>query len=63
MFDWGYTIFSAIGMIGQYLGYTMMAIATVFVYYNLNEKKNLTGTIEQIENLGDTTDDTLTTRF
>ena len=63
MFDWGYTIFSAIGMIGQYLGYTMMAIATVFVYYNLNEKKNLTGTIEQIDNLGDTTDDTLTTRF
>lgn len=63
MFDWGYTIFSAIGMIGQYLGYSLMAITTVFVYYNLNEKKNLTGTIEQIENLGGKDDDTLITRF
>lgn len=63
MFDWGYTILSAIGMIGQYLGYTLMAIATVFVYYNLNEKKNLSGTIEQIDRLGDDKDDPLTIRY
>jgi hypothetical protein len=63
MTDWGYTIFSAIGMIGQYLGYTLLAITTVFIYYNLNEKKNLTGTIEQIDNLGEDKDDTLITRF
>lgn len=56
MFDWGYTILNAIAMIGQYLGYTLIAITTVFVYYNLNEKKNQTGTIERIEKLGNNND-------
>lgn len=57
MFDIGYTILNAIGMIGQYLGYTLITVATVFVYYNLNEKKNQTGTLETIETLGNSYDD------
>lgn len=52
MFDWGYTILSVIGMIIQYLAQTLLIITTVFIYYNLNEKKNFTGTLESIESLG-----------
>jgi hypothetical protein len=53
MFDWGYIALSAIGMIAQYLIATMMIIGTSFVYFNLNEKKNFTGTIETIDSLGE----------
>jgi len=28
----------------------------VFIYFNLNEKKNFTGTYERIDNLGKTTE-------
>ncbi len=63
MFDWGYTVLSAIGMIGQYLGYTLIAITTVFIYYSLNEKKNLSGTLEKIDSLGNDTEDTLITKY
>jgi len=28
------------------------AVAVVFIYYNLNEKKNQTGTFEAIESIG-----------
>lgn len=63
MFDIGYTILNAIGMIGQYLGYTLISVATVFVYYNLNEKKNQTGTLETIETLGSSNDDDTIIRY
>ncbi|MGV6827877.1 MAG: hypothetical protein ACWA45_00610 [Flavobacteriales bacterium] len=52
MFDWGYIAISTIGIIAQYLLLTMMVIGTVFVYFNLNEKKNFTGTLETIDSLG-----------
>lgn len=52
MFDWVYTTLSSIGMIVQYLMQTILVISTVFVYFNLNEKKNFTGTMETIETLG-----------
>lgn len=52
MFDWVYIALSTIGMIAQYLIATMMIIGTAFVYFNLNEKKNFTGTIETIDSLG-----------
>jgi hypothetical protein len=53
MFDWVYVALSTIGIIAQYLLLTIMVICTVFVYFNLNEKKNFTGTMETIESLGD----------
>ena len=53
MFDWVYVALSSIGIIAQYLLLTIMVICTVFVYFNLNEKKNFTGTMETIDSLGD----------
>jgi hypothetical protein len=52
MFDWTYIALNVIAMIAQYLTYTFIVIATVFIYYNLNEKKNFTGTMEAIETIG-----------
>ena len=36
----------------QFMLYSVTMISGVFIYYDLNEQKNLSGTIEQIENLG-----------
>ncbi|QIE58121.1 hypothetical protein G5B37_00620 [Rasiella rasia] len=52
MFDWGYIALNAFAMIVQYLLYIIIVIATGFIYFNLNEKKNFTGTIETIESIG-----------
>jgi len=52
MFDWVYITLNVIGMIGQYLLYALIVISTAFVYFNLNERKNFTGTMETIETLG-----------
>ena len=52
MFDWGYIVLSAIGIIAQYLLFTIIVISTAFVYYNLNERKNFTGTMEAIDSIG-----------
>ncbi len=38
--------------IGQFLLSSITLITTVFIYFDLNEQKNLTGTIEQIDSLG-----------
>ncbi|MAT89232.1 MAG: hypothetical protein CMC35_00955 [Flavobacteriaceae bacterium] len=58
MFDWGYMTLSALGMIANYLLQTILIIGTVLVYFHLNEKKNFSGTMETIEQLGqDTTND------
>ena len=50
--DWGYLILTSLGLIVQYLMQILIVITTVFVYFNLNEKKNFTGTIETIESIG-----------
>ncbi len=52
MFDGIYVTLTAISMVFQYLLYSIIVIASAFVYYNLNEKKNFTGTLEQIDSLG-----------
>ncbi len=57
MFDWVYTALNAISLIAQYILQTILVISTAFVYFNLNEKKNFTGTIESIDNIGSTTQD------
>lgn len=53
MFDWVYLALNSIGIIAQYILQGVIVIATAFIYYNLNEKKNFTGTIETIETLGE----------
>ncbi|MCW8981271.1 MAG: hypothetical protein OQJ83_07780 [Altibacter sp.] len=53
MFDWIYMALSSIGIIAQYLLQAIIVIATALIYYNLNEKKHFTGTMETIESLGD----------
>ncbi|WP_347372735.1 hypothetical protein [Aequorivita sp. Q41] len=52
IFDWVYVSLTSIGMIFQYLLYSMIVIASAFVFFNLNEKKNFTGTMETIESIG-----------
>ena len=52
MFDWVYVTLSVISNVFQYLLYIFYAIMTAFLYFNLNERKNYTGTIETIDNLG-----------
>ncbi len=52
MFDWVYMALSSIGIIAQYLLQAILVIATALIYYNLNEKKNFTGTMETIESIG-----------
>ncbi len=36
----------------QFILYSIPLISTVFIYFDLNEQKNLTGTLEKIDNLG-----------
>ncbi|PHR74682.1 MAG: hypothetical protein COA67_01025 [Lutibacter sp.] len=47
-----YLALNALSYIGQFVLSSITLIATVFVYYDLNEQKNLTGTIEKIDRLG-----------
>lgn len=50
--DWIYLALSLIASIIQYILYSIIVISTVFVYFNLNERKNHTGAYEEIDNLG-----------
>lgn len=52
MFDGIYIALNGFALLVQYILYVIIIIATGFIYFNLNEKKNFTGTIETIESLG-----------
>jgi len=52
MFGIGYIIINIFTSIIQYLVYSITPIGIAFVYFNLNEKQNYTGTYESIQNLG-----------
>ena len=52
MFDWIYVALSSMGMMVQYLLQTIVVIATALIYFNLNERKHHTGTLETIESIG-----------
>ena len=52
IFGPGYIIINAITSTLQYLIYSITPIGVAFIYFNLNEKKNFTGTYETIQNLG-----------
>ncbi|QAA80234.1 hypothetical protein EI546_00135 [Aequorivita sp. H23M31] len=56
MFDWVYILITSISLVFQYLLYIIIVLCTAFIYFNLNEKKNFTGTIETIESLGERED-------
>jgi len=43
---------NVISYIGKFVLSSITLIASVFIYYDLNEQKNLTGTIEKIDSLG-----------
>jgi len=52
VFDGVYIALSILKSAVQYLSYTTTSIGMAFIYYNLNERKNATGTLEQIGSLG-----------
>ncbi len=52
LFDWVYVVFNVLSNLVQYLLSTIIIVATAFIYYDLNEKKNFTGTYETISKLG-----------
>lgn len=49
-----YLFLLVISYIGQFLLSSITLITSVFIYYDLNEQKNATGSLEKIENLGRT---------
>ena len=52
MFDWVYVSLSVLSSAIQYILAGIFAVAVAFIYFNLNEKKNQTGTFEAIESIG-----------
>ncbi len=50
--DWIFITLNIFSSVIQYLLSTISIIALAFIYFNLNEHKNLTGTYETIDNLG-----------
>nr|WP_299383608.1 hypothetical protein [Allomuricauda sp.] len=52
IFDPIYILLNLLSVSVQFLLNIITLVAGVFVYFNLNEKKNFTGTYERIENLG-----------
>lgn len=52
IFDWIYITLSVVASAASYLFYGIIVIASAFVYFHLNEKKNQTGTFEQINTIG-----------
>ncbi|MCH4822828.1 hypothetical protein ML462_06550 [Gramella lutea] len=52
LFGTGYIIATIVTSTIQYIIYAITPIGVAFVYFNLNEKQNFTGTYETIQNLG-----------
>ncbi len=52
-----YLILNMIGTLAQMLLNIISIVAGAFIFFNLNEKKNFTGTFERIQNLGKTTEE------
>lgn len=47
-----YLFLNLISIVGQLMFYAITLITNVFIYFDINEQKNLTGTIEKIDSLG-----------
>lgn len=52
IFDWIYILLSLIAGLARFILYSLVVISSVFIYFNLNEKKNQTGAFETIDSLG-----------
>ena len=52
LIDWVYVFFNVISSLFQYLLSVIMVVASAFLYYHLDERKNATGSYERISNLG-----------
>ena len=50
--DWILITLQVISSVFQYTLSIISIIAVAFIYFNLNEEKNLTGAFERIDNLG-----------
>ena len=50
--DWVFILLNVVSSVIQYLLTSIFVIALAFIYFNLNEHKNLTGTYETIDKLG-----------
>tara|TARA_R110001583_G_scaffold4351_4_gene25249 strand:- start:11667 stop:12575 length:909 start_codon:yes stop_codon:yes gene_type:complete len=48
-----YLALTFLSYFGKFLFYSITLIASAFIYFDLNEQKNFTGTFEKIENLGE----------
>ncbi len=47
-----YLLLNLISIVGQLMFYAITLVTNVFLYFDINEQKNLTGTIETIDSLG-----------
>jgi hypothetical protein len=47
-----YILLNVVSYIGQFFMYSITLITNVFIYYDINEQKNASGTIEKIDSLG-----------
>lgn len=47
-----YILLIVISYIGQYFMYAITLITNVFIYYDINEQKNASGTLEKIDSIG-----------
>lgn len=56
IFDPIYILLNLLAVTVQFLLNIITLVASVLIYFNLNEKKNFTGTYERIENLGKSTE-------
>ncbi|MUP47201.1 hypothetical protein E0K83_15785 [Gramella sp. BOM4] len=52
MFGTGFVVVNIVTSIIQYIVYSITPVGFAFIYFDLNEKQNFTGTYETIENLG-----------
>jgi hypothetical protein len=47
-----YLLLNLVSILGQLMFYAITLVTNVFIYFDINEQKNLTGTIEKIDGLG-----------
>ncbi|MEO0570107.1 MAG: hypothetical protein AAF039_00280 [Bacteroidota bacterium] len=52
VFDPVYILLNLLAYMVQFVLQTVSLVAAAFIFFNLNEKKNFTGTMERIQNLG-----------
>ncbi len=52
-----YLLLNAVSTLIQFLMNIILLVTTSFIFFNLNEKKNFTGTFERIDNIGKSTED------